>query len=302
MVLCMRIAASVGFTNNRSEMTMTRLNTITTSLFCFVLLILGGTTVASTDGHFIDKAVLTGRAEITSFLRTHASIAFEDATLGDFRIIDLDQDGKPDLIATIDSSGRGFYNHILVLHDNGGHLTVQEVDVWNMRSLNGAVQDLDNDGRPELLLRKSLTPYLGGRPMATWTAVFKQDGTQLVDQSASFPHFYEAVLSRLDDAASVSDAEGSERSYRKDLISIERDKVLRILGRSADAGLASALRWAHSEDPVYRIFALAILSELDGAEADSALKSLSSDIDPEVASRARVADAAKAVRVSPQEP
>jgi hypothetical protein len=53
---------------------------------------------------------------------------------------------------------------------------------------------------------------------------------------------------------------------------------------------------------VYRIFALAILSELDVAEADSALKSLSSDIDPEVASRARVADAAKAVRVSPQEP
>jgi hypothetical protein len=261
-----------------------------------VLGVVGGTSASFGGSYSIDANVLTGRAAVGLFLRTYGGDAYEDAVLGDFRILDLDQDGEADLIATIDSSGRGFFNHLLVMRGNGGGLTVQEVDVWNMESLDRTVQDFNGDGRPELLLRKNITPYLGARPMASWTAVFGLDGNQLVDQSVLFPQFYDSVLAGLDYNIAESDTEKSEDILRRDVLIIERDKILRVLGRSLDAGLTSALNWARSEDPVHRIFALSVLSEVEGSEADSTLKTLSKDLDPEVSARARIADAVKSAK------
>lgn len=269
-------------------MTRHRVSILMTSL---VFGTLSGAGAAFAGVYAIDPNILSGRAAVDGFLRAHGGDAYEDAVLGDFRVLDLDYDGRADLIATIDSSGRGFFNHLLVLHENGEQLTVQEVDVWDMESLDGAVQDLDGDGRPELLLRKNLTPYLGARPMAAWTAVFGFDGKQLVDRSVLFTQFYDSVLSRID-----RDIAASNTEIRRDVLSIERDKVLRVLGRSVDAGLTSALRLVGSEDPVRRIFALSVLSDIEGSESASALRSLSKDLDPEVSARARVADTARRVK------
>lgn len=229
------------------------------------------------------------RSAVDAYLRAHAGEAYEDATLGDYRILDLDNDGRADLIATVDYSGRRFFNHLLVLHDDGERLTVQVVDAWNIESLDGAVQDLDGDGRVEILLRQSLSPYLGAKPMAGWTAVFRFEGGHLVDQSERFPQFYDKrILVPIERELAVSEGD-SKIPYGKDLLTLERDKVLRVLGRVPAAGLDWALSLARSEDPVRRIFALSVLAEVGGSEATAVLKALGEDLDPQVASYAVVA-------------
>jgi|GEM_PF-3115660 len=230
-----------------------------------------------------------GRSAIDAYLRANAGEAYEDATLGDYRVLDLDNDGRADLIATVDYSGRRFFNHLLVLHDGGKRLTVQVVDAWNIESLDGAVQDLNGDGRVEILLRQSLTPYLGAKPMAGWTAVFRFEGDKLVDQSERFPQFYDTrILAPIERELAVPEGD-SKAPYDKDLLTLERDKVLRVLGRVPAAGLDWALSLARSEDPVRRIFALSVLAEVGGSEATAVLKALGEDLDPQVASYAVVA-------------
>jgi hypothetical protein len=250
----------------------------------------GRVETAASSGSFIEAGALTDRSSVDAFLRAHAGESYEDASLGDFRVLDLDQDGRLDLIATIDSSGRRFFNHLLVLHDNGKRLTVQEIDVWNMESLSEAVADLDGDGRPEILLRQSLTPYLGARPNSSWTAVYGFDGQKLSDHSAMFPKFYEdRILPNLKrDLAVKKDGEPDDL-YQSEVLTIERDQILRKVGLVSDAGLTSALNWARSEDPTIRIFAAAVLGDIGGPEADAALQLLMEDRDPEVAIHARVA-------------
>ncbi len=252
----------------------------------------------------LDLGALAGRSSaVDAFLHAHAGEAYEEATLGDFRVLDLDDDGRADLIATVDYSGRRFFNNLLILHDDGGRLTMQKIRVWNMESLDGAIQDLDGDGRVEILLRQNLTPYLGARPTAAWTAVFSFDGSSWVDQSAAFPQLYDAqILPGIERelAASAANDSGIARGdSQKDLLTIERDKVLRVLGRSPAAGLDWALNLSGSEDPVRRIFALSVLADMGGPTAASALKALGKDRDPEVTSYALAAVARSARGVVP---
>jgi hypothetical protein len=238
----------------------------------------------------LDLVALTDRVAVDAFLRDHAGDVYENATLGDFRTLKLDADGQLGLIATTDSSGRRFFNHLLILYDDGKQVKVQEIDIWNMESLDGAVQDLDGDGQPELLLRQSLTPYSGTRQMAAWTAIFRFDGQRVVDQSARFSQFYETqILPQLEIEISATKAKGPDNSFGSDILEIERDKILRTLGQS-EAGLVSALDWSRSVDPMRRIFALAVLTDIGGPQASSALREFADDRDPEISAVARIAN------------
>ena len=237
-----------------------------------------------------DFATLSGKAAVDAFLRAHAGEAYEDAVLGDFRVVDLDGDGRVELVISADFSGRRFFNHLIVFRAEGDRLVSQDVEVWNLESLEGAIQDLDQDGRREILVRRDLTPYLGVHPLAAWTAVLRYDGGRLIDQSARFPRFYdERVLPELDRRLAASDTTDRSDPYGKEVLTIERDKILRALGRSSSAGLDDALGWARSDDPIRRILALAVLSGIGGREAASALQALAADRDAQVAAHALVA-------------
>lgn len=139
--------------------------------------------------------------------------------------------------------------------------------------------DLDGDGRRELL-----TLYLGNRPFATWTEVkglAPSDPQRYVGASSSFADFYESeVLPGLDRRLERLEAEGVE-DHRREVLVIERAKVLRAVGGYPTAGLQEALEWAEQPDPMTRIFAAAILRDIDGELATEGLRELAADRDQE---------------------
>jgi hypothetical protein len=52
-------------------------------------------------------------------------------------------------------------------------------------------------------------------------------------------------------------------------LTMERDKILRVIGRDPDAGFEQAREWMSSPDPVLVQDAVTVLTDIGGHEADS---------------------------------
>jgi len=134
-----------------------------------------------------------------------------------------------------------------------GVLRVQDIEVWEMESLAGAVHDLDGGGVPSSCCGKASPPISvrGSRRHGRQSSASTARGWW--SEAPCSLQFYDAeVLPRLEHHLTVEDP---EKPYRKDILTIERDKILRVLGRSRAAGLPAALARARSADSVRRIFA-----------------------------------------------
>jgi hypothetical protein len=219
--------------------------------------------------------------------------------IGDFKFIDLDSDGTTELIATLDHSGRRFFNTIVVISRQFDSFKFQKVSVWEMEKLTGIIQDLDNDGKMELFVRTSLTPYRGAQPMACWTAIYSMN-TQGVylEKSASFATYYEKmILPTLENDITLLETPSNKglagRSHETqgdhDVRVVERDKVLRVIGRDPKAGLSTAKAWSKDPDTTKRVFAATVLADIGGSEADVILDQLIKDKDIDVSNKAKAA-------------
>jgi hypothetical protein len=89
-----------------------------------------------------------------------------------------------------------------------------------------------------------------------------------------------AALARLA-AQRILDA---ETQGRVSCLSIERDKLVRLLGRDLRAGLSSALAWSHSDDQDLRMKAIFVLGDIAGEDAQRRLEELARDPNPSIAS------------------
>lgn len=248
---------------------------------CCLLLLVAGSSVAS-GGGVLDK--LSNRSDVATFLDVIVENAYLESTVGDFRKLDLDGDGRMELLASVDYSGRGFFNTLFVVWADEEGLRYQKFETWNLESLEGVVEDLDLDGRQELLTRQLLTPYLGARPHAAWTTVRALDDGEYVESSSRFGHFYESrILPALENKLERLGEAGDNRLLEM-ATEVELAKVLWTLGRSdSEAVLHSAMQWAEEPDPVGRIFATSVLKELEVPAADRVLQRLAEDSNDEVA-------------------
>jgi len=228
-------------------------------------------------------SVTWSNQQIATFLDAITNTAVLSA-ISDFRFNDLDADGQLELLASVDFTGRGFFNTVVIVRRTGSAFAVQQIDTIGVDTLAGAVADLKNDGKKELLISKSITPYLGATtPQAKWTSVYGWSGPLLTDMSQQFSTYY--VSSLLPTLKQTLDNLRTSQpgTLAVDIAQIQYDKTLRVSGQDPNAGLAQALIWASSTDPVYRILAASVLADIGTPTALSTLNSLTQDQNSEVA-------------------
>jgi len=204
----------------------------------------------------------------------------------DFAWVDLAGDGKYELVVTTESrSGSGTS---IFWQDAPGKVREQYYDGSN--DLDKMIRDIDGDGIRELILIESL----GGTPGSPeWPAVFRLQYGRYVEASQDFPKYYDTeVLPQLEKYISRSRQEVAEQQgkpkptplpyetqqmvddkWRRPKINLadallERAKILRVLGRDPNAGLAEAREWIKSSDPVLLEDALFVFADIGGHEQE----------------------------------
>lgn len=162
----------------------------------------------------------------------------KEKDIGQFGWFDLANDGKIELVATLDVNGRGFFNALLVYRQEAsGKISFEELRGWDIGSLNKVVRDLNDDGTEELIIPTPVPPgnWAPTRDTPAWPEVYRFDGQRYVDASASFPDFYDSEVlpvleKRIENTGKVA-AEKAEGQYRRALLVLTKDHILHVLGR-----------------------------------------------------------------------
>ena len=184
--------------------------------------------------------------------------------------------GRYDFLVLLDISGRGYSNKLMIYNqNNAGSVKTQEIGGWKMGNLKQIVRDINGDGADQLIVPKELGrggiwfPLLD---MPAWPAIYRLDHGRYVEASRYFPVFYDTqVLPRLNEQIREAQARISREPFQQRTIAVlemERDKVLRVLGRDPVAGLAQAYHWMNSEDPQVLQCAISTFSDIGGHDAE----------------------------------
>jgi hypothetical protein len=178
-------------------------------------------------------------------------------------------------------------NTVAIVRASPNPEVIQMLDTWaDSDQIEDVLRDLDNDGEPEIVLRHLLTG--GGTGSSVCTSVipivYKCDSMRCTDRSRQFVSLYwdqlAAVRNQLADFQSSGDIEHTKCA------TIERDKILRVLGQDSLAGLAAAREWASSPDKDTREKALAVAEDIDDRQATQLLEKLQNDDDQLISERA----------------
>ena len=208
-----------------------------------------------------------------------------EADIGEFTWADLAADGTYQLVVTEDT-GRRFYNSLVLYdRDSAGKLHTQQINGWHIDNLKRVIRDLNGDGKDELIIPtpQFCATYRGVGAIPTWPAVSRLENGHYVEASRDFPDFYEnEVLPGLAKQIAAPRS-GQPRVW----LVMERDQVLRMLGRNPTAGLRASYQWMNSGDPELRTDAAVELGALGGH--DKELRALAADKNLDVALAARFA-------------
>ena len=195
--------------------------------------------------------------------------------------VDLDGDGRLDLIASVDYSGRRFCNTLAVV-EKGSSPVPQVTDTWGMDDVRDSIKR-NADGSLMLVVPTAFTDYEGAQCMAVWQRLFRLQHGALVDVSTSYPDFYKARKQNVDATIAKMNRAKADTSCAL----IESDKLDRFLGASPTAGYKRAVTWMRSADPVMRRRAARVFADIGNAVSLANLQDLARDTDPAVAASAQ---------------
>lgn len=192
------------------------------------------------------------------------------ASVGGFGWYDLANDGTYSLVVTEDLSGRSFFDYLAIYtQDPAGKVALHQwIEASNIgTNLGGIVRDLNNDSKYELILPQALVSFSHGDTF-TWPAVYKIHDQKYVEASRDFAKYYDKEVlpqleKRIGKDASVSNQQDQQA---RPVYMMERDKILRVLGRNPEAGLESAREWIKSDDPRLLQLAAATFQDIGGHE------------------------------------
>jgi hypothetical protein len=215
------------------------------------------------------------------------------AMVGGFGWYDLAGDHHYELVVTEDLSGRAWFEYLAIYRqDHAGKPAVQQ---WIEgdgigTDLSKVVRDLNHDGKHELIIPRVLFSYSTSETF-TWPAVYRLENGKFVEASRDFPTFYDKeVLPALDKYISEAQAQTDARSRPQDVaavITMKRDKILRVLGRDPTAGLREAYQWMNSDDRQVLQCAIATFADIGGHDHEkrAASEALQRALDREKAAR-----------------
>jgi hypothetical protein len=234
----------------------------------------------------------------------------------DFLFVDMDGDSVAELIAAIpDKNSPGKYSLIVVKRtkdnfvfqteeipassiDSGSplHFTLADKPALGSDDIDGTITDLAGDGKKELIIFQLLTSDRKGQPQVRWPAVYAYDSQgDFVNSSDSkkVAGFYNAVLAKYNDTIDQlqQDPANAEAVL---LITLARDKILRVTGRVPYAGYPLAQSMANDPRESRRILAIAVFADigLNPVDRDKVilpLRKLAFDYDFQVRQEARLA-------------
>ena len=287
-----------------------------TALAAGMLALLSLTAQAGADGALLgarDWSVNGSSASLQTTPPTTADVVSFLNSLGQgvmhvcsFRIADLDADGRFDLAASVDYSGRQFCNTVLVVTPRAakaGRFAVHAVQAWNGRDVGEVLRPQPHGGPVTLEIPRPLTEYDGAECVATLPALYRLDHSRLEDLTASpqsdafYRMHYEALNQEISaknfglaPAGHASPAESKRTVTDANAVCklITLDKLARLLKFHPAAGLERAQRWIRSEDTALKRKAVRVLADIGTDAARNELLLLSRDNDPSVAQMARL--------------
>jgi len=218
-----------------------------------------------------------------------------DESFEGFAWVNLAGNGKYELLVTRRTK---FYGVLYIYWQEApGKLRIETY----MGGSEDSLEDLSGDGKKELVLDAGVDPAQSGRfdlsalapPEASWPEVFRLEGETYVPASREFPKYYDSdVLPRVENEirqarADVAAQRGKSKPtpepnmpqevvdyqwllpQRELAVAImERDKILRALGRDPNAGVADAREWLKSSDPELVNDAVIVLTDIGGHDKE----------------------------------
>ena len=182
--------------------------------------------------------------------------------IGEFKWVDLAGDGRCELVMGV--SGGPNVSFVWVYWQDHFQALMGEA------SLKDAIRDLNGDGKKEIIMDSYLDSAgksAGFEGFHVWPEVYRLQGEQYVPASKDFPGFYDLeILPKLDKEIAETPALQTGAAAA---LEMERDKILRVLGRDPNAGLERARYWMKSDDPQIVWDAYLVFADIPGHEAEA---------------------------------
>ncbi len=199
----------------------------------------------------------------------------------EFSWVDLEGNGKYALLMVQMPDVCHVCKTILLIFQQGagGKITVQVMP--GASPLNRVIRDLNGDGQKELIIPPPVDPAFAG--YAVVPHVYRLENGKYVEASRDFASYYDTeVLPPIEKAISqarfrlANGPIGAKptvrwlRFLRHKLaeLTMDRDKILRMIGRDPDAGLEQAREWMNTPDAALVQDAIAVFRDIGGHESD----------------------------------
>ena len=141
------------------------------------------------------KAMFPNAAAVAALDRRTAPSDYDadSDNIGDFRVVNLNNDGNLQVVCLVDVTGRAWYTEVIIFSQHSGTIVRSTISTGgaNISSLDKRLVDLRHDGQKELLLPRWLGPYKGAaQPLATFTDVYRFDGQRALRVNQEFSDYY----------------------------------------------------------------------------------------------------------------
>lgn len=227
------------------------------------------------------------------------------------------------LTVSLLSGGTSSYEWIRIYGRNSAGDISEQREEDGIGGYGFRLEDLDGEGKDELIVSDGFGegPSQAESPLVLWPKVYQLRNGKYIETSREFGSFYDRqVLPKLEESIATletrlaletqakASAEAIMQKYRSPLVNralhlseeesnairdseqlvgieMERDKILRVLGRDPMAGEKEARQWMTNPDPWIRNASVAVFGDL--GDNTSELNTMTADKDRKVSSYAK---------------